>query len=110
ERNIIAVANGGSGELDLVDGADFHVVKTVSLGGDADNVRYDPTTARLYVGYGGGALAAVELDGRRSGDVKLAGHPESFQLEKNGPRIFVNVPDAHHIAVVDRTSMKLLAT
>jgi DNA-binding beta-propeller fold protein YncE len=110
ERNIIAVANGGSGELDLVDGADFHVVKTVSLGGDADNVRYDPTTARLYVGYGAGALAAVELDGRRSGDVKLAGHPESFQLEKNGPRIFVNVPDAHYIAVVDRTSMKLLAT
>jgi hypothetical protein len=42
--------------------------------------------------------------------VKLAGHPESFQLETNGPRIFVNVPDAHQIAVLDRTRMTLLAT
>jgi hypothetical protein len=34
--------------------------------------------------------------------LKLAGHPKSFQLEKNGGRIFVNVPDAQHIAVLDR--------
>src|SRR6478735_414685 len=110
DRNIVAVANGESGDLTLIDGADYHVVKSVPLGDDADNVRYDAAARRLYVGYGSGALGAVDLDGRRAGDVKLAGHPESFQLEKNGPRIFVNVPDAHQIAVVDRTSMTLLAT
>jgi creatinine amidohydrolase/Fe(II)-dependent formamide hydrolase-like protein len=33
---------------------------------------------------------------------KLAGHPKSFQLEKNGGRIFVNVPDVQHIVVLDR--------
>ena len=90
--------------------ADGRVVKTVPLGGDADNVRYDAPAKKLFVGYGSGAIAAVDLEGRRAGEVKLQGHPESFQLERNGSRIFVNVPDAHHIAVLDRTAMKLVAT
>jgi DNA-binding beta-propeller fold protein YncE len=69
------------------------------------------TAKRLYVGHGSGALAAVNpADGSVSGCVPLAGHPESFQLERNGPRIFVNVPTAGHIAVVDRTTMKVIAT
>src|SRR6266516_2710927 len=37
-------------------------------------------------------------------------HPESFQLEQNGNRIFVNVPDAKHIAVVDRQKRIVIAT
>jgi hypothetical protein len=28
----------------------------------------------------------------------------AFQLEYGGPRIFVNVPDAHQITVVDRST------
>jgi len=110
DARIIAVANGGSGNLTLVDAADYHVVKTVPLGGDADNVRYDAAARRFYVGYGSGAIAAVGIDGQRLANVKLAGHPESFQLEKSGARIFVNVPDAGHIAVLDRSTMKVLAT
>jgi hypothetical protein len=43
------------------------------------------------------------------GDIKLEAHPESFQLERNGKRIFVNVPDAKHIAVVDREKGTVLA-
>src|SRR5262249_28327772 len=35
-------------------------------------------------------------------DVPLGGHPESFQLEANGPRIFVNVPKLRKVAVIDR--------
>ena len=42
--------------------------------------------------------------------IPLAKHPESFQLEQNGPRIFVNVPDAKQIAVVDRVAGKVVAT
>src|SRR5438270_138810 len=37
------------------------------------------------------------------------GHPESFQLEKNGNRIFVNVPTAGQIAVVDRVKREVIA-
>jgi len=42
--------------------------------------------------------------------VKLAKHPESFQLEQNGSRIFVNVPDAKQVAVVDREKRAVIAT
>src|SRR5215208_8320974 len=35
-------------------------------------------------------------------DIKLSGHPESFQLEKDSERIFVNVPDSGAVEVVNR--------
>jgi hypothetical protein len=36
----------------------------------------------------------------------VKGHPESFQIDPDTRQIFVNVPDAHAIAVVDRVSQK----
>jgi hypothetical protein len=36
----------------------------------------------------------------------VKGHPESFQIDPDTSQIFVNVPDAHAIAVVDRVSQK----
>jgi len=106
----VAVANGKSGNLQWIDLASYQLTKTTPLGDDADNVRYDDGT-RVYVGYGSGAIAAVgAADGKVEGEAKLAGHPESFQLERSGPRIFVNVPTANHIAVIDRTTMKVTAT
>jgi hypothetical protein len=40
--------------------------------------------------------------GKRLNDITLDVHPEAFQLENSGTRIFVNVPKAGHVAVVDR--------
>lgn len=108
--NVVAVANGGSGDLVLLDRATFRVIRTVPLGDDADNVRFDPPTRRFYVAYGSGALAAVSEDGVRAGEVRLSGHPESFQLESKGSRIYINVPGSRHIAVIDRRGMKLETT
>jgi DNA-binding beta-propeller fold protein YncE len=108
--NVVGVANGGTGNLVLLDRATFRVLHRVALGDDADNVRFDSATRRFYVGYGSGAIAAVSEDGARAGEVRLAAHPESFQLESKGPRIYVNVPGARHIAVIDRRRMTLEAT
>lgn len=111
DANVIAVANGQGEGVQLIDANEYRLAKAISLGDDSDNVRYDATAKRLYVGYGSGAVAAmVPADGKVLGQVKLAGHPESFQLEQNGPRIFVNVPTAEHIAVIDRNAMKIIAT
>jgi DNA-binding beta-propeller fold protein YncE len=110
DARIVAVANGQGEGLQFVD-AELRMGKTVALGDDSDNVRYDADARRLYVGFGSGALAAIDPSSAKViAEVKLAGHPESFQLEKSGARIFVNVPTAGHIAVVDRGTMKLLAT
>jgi DNA-binding beta-propeller fold protein YncE len=106
----VAIANGQGTGAQMIDGGDFHALRTIALGDDADNVRYDAAAKRFYVGYGGGALAAIDSSGRLIGRVPLAAHPESFQLESAGPRIYVNVPSAGHIAVVDRQAMRVVAT
>jgi DNA-binding beta-propeller fold protein YncE len=111
DAKIVAVANGQGDGLQLINVADDRLGAMIRLGDDSDNLRYDATAMRLYVGFGSGALAAITpINARVVGEAKLAGHPESFQLERSGPRVFVNVPTADHIAVVDRGSMKVIAT
>src|SRR5207249_1244169 len=77
---------------------------------DADNLRFNAKARRIYLGYGEGALGIIDPEAMKlTGRIALAKHPGSFQLEEDGPRIFVNVPDAGHIAVVDRTAGKVTA-
>src|SRR5690348_11199369 len=103
EFDKLFIANGSDGTCRILDGHSFKTIGTVPLGSDADNVRYDEKAKRIYVGYGDGALAAIDAkSGAKVADIKLAAHPESFRLETNGLRIFVNVPGADQIAVVDR--------
>jgi DNA-binding beta-propeller fold protein YncE len=111
EAKVVAVANGQGEGVQFLDATDFHPARAVRLGDDSDNVRYDAAAHRVFVGFGGGALASISpADGKVLGEAKLAGHPESFQLERSGSRVFVNVPDANQIAVVDRAGMKVVAT
>ncbi len=110
EFNRIYVANGSANRVDILDGTSLARVKSVERLNDADNVRYDAGARKVYVGYGNGALRALDpATGDSSGDIRLAGHPESFQLETRGTRIFVNVPPAHHVAVVDRKKRLVVA-
>jgi hypothetical protein len=104
------VASGADGCVYRFGGNDFAPLGHTALGGDADNVRIDAPTNQVVVGYGSGALALLDsASGRKTGEIPLAGHPESFQLEKTGSRIFVNVPDGREIAVVDRKAMRQVA-
>jgi DNA-binding beta-propeller fold protein YncE len=87
------------------------VIATADLGDDADNIRVDERAGRIYVASGDGALTA--LDPRtlaRLGEIPLKGHPEGFQLSPRDTRIFVNVPDAREIAVIDRSAGKQIAS
>jgi hypothetical protein len=111
EPNIIVVTNGQTGTCDLFDGTAFQHRNAVTLTSDADNIRYDVAAHILYVGYGAGALGLISATrAQHFGDIPLQGHPEAFHLEQAGPRIFVNVPSAHHIAVVDRDKRTVITT
>lgn len=111
ESNRILVANGDDGTLRILDGADYRTLQKLTALPDADNLRLDPGTRLAWLGYGEGALAIIDpAAAKLVGSVKLAAHPEAFQLEKAGHRIFVNVPDAKQIAVIDRTQRSVLAT
>lgn len=99
------VANAGDGSVRRFKGDDFTALGRLDLGDDADNIRVDASSHRVVVGYGSGALALVDAaTAQKTGEIRLAAHPESFQLEGTGTRIFANVPDARQIAVVDRAS------
>lgn len=111
DAKVVAVANGEGEGLQLLDAETYRPRQLIRLGADSDNVRYDAPAKRLYAGFGDGALAAIDTaTARVLGEARLAGHPESFQLERSGRRIFVNVPTAAQIAVVDRTTMKVVTT
>ena len=108
--NRIYVANRADGSLRVFDGTSFALLNTIAYGHDADNVRYDPQTDHVWVGYGDGALGAIDRSAAKLADVALGAHPESFQLEANGPRIFVNLPPLRTIAVVDRQAGTVAAS
>ncbi|MCW3106883.1 MAG: YncE family protein [Segetibacter sp.] len=83
EQNEIAVASGGNGDCVFFDASTFKKVATVHLAGDADNIRYDAAERKMYVGYGNGGMAMIDpVAHKQTGNVKLAAHPESFQLDK----------------------------
>jgi DNA-binding beta-propeller fold protein YncE len=106
----VFVANGSADRVDILDAGSLARVKSIAGMADADNVRYDAGANRVWVGYGKGALRALDpQSGESAADIALPGHPESFQLETRGPRIFVNVPTTRQVAVVDRAKAAVTA-
>jgi YVTN family beta-propeller protein len=105
------VANAGDGSVRLFQGPDLTPAGRIELGDDADNIRIDSWRNRIVVGYSKGALAAIDPASRRKvADIPLKGHPESFQFNETGSRIFVNVPQAREITVVDAGAGRQMST
>ena len=99
------VANGGDGSVRLYRGADYAETGRIDLGDDADNIRIDPTTKRVLIGYGKGGIATIDPVTRtKIADFPLPVHPEGFQLDRANNQIIVNVPRARAIAVLDSGS------
>jgi DNA-binding beta-propeller fold protein YncE len=111
ELDRLFVANDKGGIFKIYDGKSFQQISELNFEDDADNVRYEDTTKRIYVGFGSGGIAIVNTqDGKQIGSIKLSAHPEAFELEKNGKRIFANVPNSRHVAVIDRDKSEVVAT
>lgn len=107
----LLIANDKNGLCQIYDAKSWQSIGTVALQDDADNVRYDSVHKEIFVGFGGGGIAVINPeDGKQTGSIKLAAHPEAFALEKQGRRIFVNVPNAAHVAVIDRDKREVTAT
>ena len=121
--NRLFEANGGDGTVKIFDGATFKLLRSVTLDLDADNVRYDARGKHIVVGFGGekflagkvtrpgggGALAVLDLMGKKIAEIPTDAHPESFQLEKKGTRVFINVPDKQEVEVADLVKGAVLA-
>jgi glutamine cyclotransferase len=111
DKGLIAVASGADGSCRFFAADTLKPAGSLDYQSDADNLRCDTKNRQLFVGYGNGALGAI--DGKactKLFDVELPGHPESFQLESSGARIFVNVPSARKVVVIDRQARNVAAT
>lgn len=93
---------GADGKVSIFDAKTYALQKTIDFGADADNLRWDAKHKWVLVGYGedDGGIAAIDPATNATVPkalVKTGGHPESFQIESNGNRVFVNCPDAGQV-------------
>lgn len=109
EFDKLFVGNYGDGTVKIYDGNKYTFLGSVEFSSDADNLRWDEVSKRVFVAYGEGANGGIGMidpatDKHIGNDFKtVGGHPEGFQIEKKGSRIFVNVPgDGGVIQVLDR--------
>jgi DNA-binding beta-propeller fold protein YncE len=112
EWDKLFVANSGDGHVNVYDGTKFTLIDTIDFGegSDPDNLRYDAAARKIYIGYGEGAIGIIDpaTDQRLATVYKLEAHPEGFQLETKGSRIFVNVADSRNIQVINRSNGKMV--
>jgi outer membrane protein assembly factor BamB len=110
QQNRLVVANADDPVVRFYDATLLKPASQVTLGEDCDNVRVDQTASRVYVGYGDGAIAALDAgDAHKIDETAVGGHPESFQLERHGSRLFVNVPARQEVIAIDRAAQKIVA-
>ncbi len=112
DSNRIVVSNEADGSCKIFDAVTYKLIDSVKYSVDADQLRYDPASKRVYVGYGDDAEGAIGVfdattNKRLQGDFVVGAHPESFQLEEKGPKIFVNLASINQIAVIDRNTHKV---
>jgi DNA-binding beta-propeller fold protein YncE len=100
--DMLYVANGGDGSVRMYQAADFKETGRIELRNDADNLRIDPDANRVLVGFGDGAIAAVDaVKKSKFSAFAVPAHPEGFQLDRKTNRIFVNVPKSRAVVVLD---------
>jgi len=105
----IVVASGGSGRVVAYEAAPSAVASIGNLD-DADNLRVDARSDRLWVGYGRALAVLGPQTLAVTRRIELPGHPEAFELEPSGRRVFVNVPSAGQVVVIDRQSFAVVST
>jgi DNA-binding beta-propeller fold protein YncE len=109
--DVLVVANGTSGNVDVFDGDTQRKLHTLRVGEDADNLRFDADHKLVFVAYGRGAIGIFDpLSWKAAGKIDVAAHPEAFVLDAQGERVFANLPSERRIAVLDRATQKLVAS
>lgn len=103
------VVASGDGTVSFYRAADRQEVARLHLGDDADNVRVDPRSGSVLVGYGSGAIAVIEPSTHQFvRDIALPAHPEAFSVV--GSRLYVNVPQQGAVITVDVDTGNVVST
>lgn len=115
----IFVTDGGPSMSKLIGAESLDKKASVNLVPGADSIGYDPSANVVYVVTGGmdvkmptSTLVAVDPDsGKKLGELVFNdNHVEAMAVEKSGDRLFINLTQTNSVAVVNRKTMKVLAT
>src|SRR5205823_13061265 len=62
DTDTLYVANAADGHVNVYNGTKFNLVERIDFGegSDPDNLRYDAASKKIYVGYGEGAIGAID--------------------------------------------------
>ena len=113
------VADGNDASGKFVDLNGPRVVTTVKTALRADSVAFDTATQTIFVANGGRVAkmnhslvtAISTLRREKTGEVSIDSEVlEALAVESGSKRLYVNLMDRGAVAVVDRTSMKLMET
>jgi DNA-binding beta-propeller fold protein YncE len=121
ESNRLIVSDSGDGFTKVLDGRTYKVVDTFKLTPGADVMNYDASSKRVWIVTGGKnatkklpdtTVAVLDAaTGRLRGEVKFdTDFTEAMAFEQKGNRAFINVSGKHYVAVVDKTTHRVLAT
>ena len=103
----------------VFDAATLAIKRTYPLAKGADSTGFDAATGHLWIVSGGKDVPQpdsnlTEVDpatGKAFVNVHFdANHVEAMAIEAHGPRLFINVTDKNHVAVVDRRTGNIVAT
>ena len=113
----VAITNGRSGTVTFLNSTSLEPGKSVGIGLGADLMAYDPQTKTLFLDHGGrdsnrgfGAVAVIDAQKEELiADIPTDLRPAAMVVEPSGPRLFVCVPSANQIFVMDRGSRSVVA-
>jgi len=103
------VSDGALAELRLYKGQPLALAGTIKLSDDADDMAYDPTTLRLFVGHGGkdaanpAQIAVIDTDRfALVENLPASTHPEGIEIDLQSHRVFANIADSNEVTVIDQ--------
>ena len=101
EVDRVFVGNGTGGVCNTFDGESYELIKSVPLGVDADNVRYNSRAQRIYVVHADTELSVIDSrDYTVRSPIALPRNLGAFKLERGRPRMYVNAKEGQ-VVVID---------
>jgi DNA-binding beta-propeller fold protein YncE len=104
DRKRIVVANRDDGTIRFFDGLTLVAVSSVNRTFQADRLRYHDKSKSVLASYGTGGIVVLDGGGKILADIQVGSHPEGFEAEPNGNRVFINDFARKSVLLADRTT------
>jgi len=116
--NKLFVASGDDGMLRVFRGDTLELLDAIKLDLGANRVAYAPRAKVLYVGYGGkdagkdyGKVGIIDATtDKRLADIQVDAHPAELLPDKSGKTLFVFIPAASKVQVVNTKKREVMFT